>query len=361
MSPKCTHVSQRCAQVGHSHLERDPEAYSSEAHSSALSPVDPAMSQLLLMQLQQQRHIISLLERQQHPEHVSPRPVTGTVTGTVTSSPVLSALPSPRSFLPPDAVGPRPLPPTYLNSTVIPIHAPPARVAGRKSKKANKGVKVHKSNEAGMLLDPKGHPAMQSAASLQIAIRYCSERARRQASQEGALSYDKYVEFDKVVFPSAGCAATGTPAHSQPDFKIKDYCPAVFKELRSLFGVSEADFLESLCQTDPNNPSVPSLRVMGSPGKSGSMFFFSCDMRFIVKTIPKMECKQLRDLLPSSAPPFPPPTPPPPHPPTPPLQPDTRAQVPQPRHRVRGDAAPPFSGHVRSTNALNSCQSYASV
>jgi hypothetical protein len=250
------------------------------------------------MQLQQQRHIISLLQRQQQTDHISPSPVV--------TSPLLSALPSPRSFLPPDSseargsVGARAAVPAA--SAFIPMHAPPTRTVARQTKKANKGVKVHKSNEAGMLLDPKGHPAMQSAASLQIAIRYCCEKARGAAVQDGALSYDKYVEFDKFVFPSAGSSVSGTPPHAQPDFKMKDYSPAVFKELRSLFGVSEADYLESLCQTDPNNPNVPSLRVMGSPGKSGSMFFFSCDMRFIVKTIPKMECKQLRNILPSSVP-----------------------------------------------------------
>ena len=301
-------------------LERDPR-YRALLPTS-YPPVDTLTSQLLLIQLQQQRQILSMLEKQAHGD-TSPRH---------SLSPLRDAsLPSPRSFLPFESSESAELTrPTVaaavLNSAVVPIHAPPTRRSGRKSKKANTGVKVHKSNEAGMLLDPKGHPAMQSAASLQIAIRYCSQRAQRAAASEGALSYDKYAEFDKFIFPSSGDAITRTPAHSQPDFKIKDYCPAVFKELRSLFGVSEAEYLESLCQTDARNPSVPSLRVMGSPGKSGSMFFFSCDMRFIVKTIPKMECKQLRDLLPSSVPP-----------------PAARVlpchlvcvQVPQPRDRVR--------------------------
>ena len=29
--------------------------------------------------------------------------------------------------------------------------------------------------------------------------------------------------------------------------------------------------------------------VAGTPGKSGSLFFFSNDMRFIIKTLPKRE------------------------------------------------------------------------
>jgi hypothetical protein len=323
--PRPRNLRQTFDQAGQT-LERDPR-YRSLLPTSLTDhpPVDPLTSQLLLIQLQQQRQILSMLEKQAHGDSTSPR-------HNMNTSPLRDAsLPSPRSFLPfessESAELTRPsVAAAVLNSAVVPIHAPPTRRSGRKSKKANTGVKVHKSNEAGMLLDPKGHPAMQSAASLQIAIRYCSQRAQRAAASEGALSYDKYAEFDKFIFPSSGDAITRTPAHSQPDFKIKDYCPAVFKELRSLFGVSEAEYLESLCQTDARNPSVPSLRVMGSPGKSGSMFFFSCDMRFIVKTIPKMECKQLRDLLPSSVPP-----------------PAARVlpchlvcvQVPQPRDRVR--------------------------
>jgi hypothetical protein len=287
-------------------LERHPEPrVSSPISSSTHASVDPLTSQLLLIQLSQQRQIMSMLEKQMRDsESLSPRHSASASARAPVEN--LSSLPSPRSLL---AVEPfehqdaksLSSPTTYLSSTMVPVHAPPTGLAGRKAKKTNRGIKVHKSNEAGMLLDPKGHPALQSAASLQIAIRCCTERAQRAAVDDGALSYDKYVEFDKVLFPSAGSPTT--PPHVHPSFKIKDYCPAVFKELRSLFGITEADYLGSLCQTDPHNPSIPSLRVMGSPGKSGSMFFFSCDMRFIVKTIPKLECKQLRDLLPSSAPP----------------------------------------------------------
>ena len=37
----------------------------------------------------------------------------------------------------------------------------------------------------------------------------------------------------------------------------------------------------------------------GTPGKSGSLFFFSEDMRFIVKTLPKREAKMLIEILPA--------------------------------------------------------------
>lgn len=41
------------------------------------------------------------------------------------------------------------------------------------------------------------------------------------------------------------------------------------------------------------------LRHAGTPGKSGSLFFFSHDMKFIVKTLPKREAKLLLEILPN--------------------------------------------------------------
>jgi 1-phosphatidylinositol-4-phosphate 5-kinase len=38
---------------------------------------------------------------------------------------------------------------------------------------------------------------------------------------------------------------------------------------------------------------------MVTPGKSGSLFFFSQDTNYILKTIPKREAKLLRNLLPA--------------------------------------------------------------
>jgi hypothetical protein len=38
---------------------------------------------------------------------------------------------------------------------------------------------------------------------------------------------------------------------------------------------------------------------VGTPGKSGSLFFFSLDNQYVLKTIPKREAKVLRSLLPA--------------------------------------------------------------
>ena len=49
----------------------------------------------------------------------------------------------------------------------------------------------------------------------------------------------------KQRFPREGTAAT--PPHPANDFKWKDYCPAVFRKLREIFGVNDSDYMLSLC------------------------------------------------------------------------------------------------------------------
>lgn len=86
------------------------------------------------------------------------------------------------------------------------------------------------------------------------------------------------------------CSGNELTPSSKYDFKFKDYCPTVFRELRHLFGLDPADYLMSLT-------SQYILSELNSPGKSGSFFYFSRDYRFIIKTIHYSEHKQLRRIL----------------------------------------------------------------
>lgn len=74
------------------------------------------------------------------------------------------------------------------------------------------------------------------------------------------------------------------------DFKFKDYAPWVFRHLRARFKLDPADYLMSLT-------SKCILSELGSPGKSGSFFYFSRDYKYIIKTIHHAEHKFLRKIL----------------------------------------------------------------
>ncbi|KAJ3017198.1 UNVERIFIED_CONTAM: Phosphatidylinositol-4-phosphate 5-kinase [Siphonaria sp. JEL0065] len=74
------------------------------------------------------------------------------------------------------------------------------------------------------------------------------------------------------------------------DFKFKDYAPWIFRNIRDVFRIDAPEYLLSLT-------GKYVLSELGSPGKSGSFFYFSQDYRFIIKTISKTEHKFFRRIL----------------------------------------------------------------
>lgn len=96
-----------------------------------------------------------------------------------------------------------------------------------------------------------------------------------------------------AIWAANGARSVGnelTPS-AKYDFKFKDYAPWVFRELRDdHFHLDPADYLLSLT-------AKYILSELGSPGKSGSFFYFSRDYRFIIKTISHSEHKFLRSIL----------------------------------------------------------------
>lgn len=115
-----------------------------------------------------------------------------------------------------------------------------------------------------------------------VQVSRCSAKVKRPLTDEDYTARHKY-NFDVVgneLTPSA-----------RYDFKFKDYAPWVFRELREEhFHIDPADYLLSLT-------SKYILSELGSPGKSGSFFYYSRDYRFIIKTIHHTEHKFLRRVL----------------------------------------------------------------
>ncbi|KAF9233398.1 SAICAR synthase-like protein [Melanogaster broomeanus] len=117
---------------------------------------------------------------------------------------------------------------------------------------------------------------------IRIAVSRCQAKIKRPLTDEDFTARHKY-SFDIIgneVTPSA-----------KYDFKFKDYAPWVFRELREdYFQLDPADYLLSLT-------AKYILSELGSPGKSGSFFYFSRDYRFIIKTIRHSEHKFLLSIL----------------------------------------------------------------
>ncbi|XP_026727670.1 phosphatidylinositol 5-phosphate 4-kinase type-2 alpha isoform X2 [Trichoplusia ni] len=75
------------------------------------------------------------------------------------------------------------------------------------------------------------------------------------------------------------------PSH----FKVKEYCPLVFRNLRERFGIDDLDYKESLTRSQP----IPD----DSSGKSGAKFYQSYDRLFILKTLTSEEVERMHSFL----------------------------------------------------------------
>ncbi|KAL5727313.1 1-phosphatidylinositol-4-phosphate 5-kinase [Ranunculus cassubicifolius] len=135
----------------------------------------------------------------------------------------------------------------------------------------------------------KGHRSYDLMISLQLGIRYTVGKITPIQRREVRVSdFGPRASF-WMNFPKAGSQLT--PTHQSDDFKWKDYCPMVFRNLREMFKIDAADYMMSICGND-------GLRELSSPGKSGSVFFLSQDDRFMIKTLRRSEVKVLLRMLP---------------------------------------------------------------
>ncbi|GIL44135.1 hypothetical protein Vafri_1667 [Volvox africanus] len=194
----------------------------------------------------------------------------------------------------------------------------PASEEKRRASKARKKVKralglgKKLQQKHGQLLY-KGMPGYNLMLRLQHGIRWSVGRGSygRASPEQGPLQLPQHVnsvgeaigpmplshtlqpsdftEKVKVFFPSEG--SKETPAHPAGDFKWKDYSPRVFRNLRNMYGIADADYMLSLGGSS-------ALWQLNSPGKSGCMFFLSDDERFLVKTMRKTEIRTLIQMLP---------------------------------------------------------------
>ena len=82
---------------------------------------------------------------------------------------------------------------------------------------------------------------------------------------------------------------------------MEDHSPYVFMKIRELSGISNEEYLQSLgivqmfAQFLCGKLTTFSMKV--SEGRSGSLFFTSCDGRYMVKTIPVREKNSLLLIL----------------------------------------------------------------
>lgn len=156
-----------------------------------------------------------------------------------------------------------------------------------KQKRASKKQRVDTDEDrvvVGTKVD-QNHVNWVTAYNMLTGIRFCVSRTNAKIDRE--LTDADFEAKHKFSFDITGNELTPSAKY---DFKFKDYAPWVFRHLRAKFRLDPADYLVSLT-------SKYILSELGSPGKSGSFFYFSRDYKYIIKTIHHGEHKFLRKIL----------------------------------------------------------------
>lgn len=157
-----------------------------------------------------------------------------------------------------------------------------------KAKRVSRRVPAQSEEENSVLVGTKvdeGHVNYVTAYNMLTGIRFTVSRTNAKLDRD--LTDADFDAQNKMSFDITGNELTPSAKY---DFKFKDYAPWVFRHLRAKFRIDPAEYLMSLT-------SKYILSELGSPGKSGSFFYFSRDYKYIIKTIHRGEHKFLRKIL----------------------------------------------------------------
>ncbi|KAL9625078.1 MAG: hypothetical protein Q9160_000807 [Pyrenula sp. 1 TL-2023] len=157
-----------------------------------------------------------------------------------------------------------------------------------RQKRASRRKRKEEEDDERVIVGTKvdqGHVNWVTAYNMLTGIRFTVSRTNAKMDRE--LTDADFEAKHKFSFDVTGNELTPSAKY---DFKFKDYAPWVFRHLRAKFRLDPADYLMSLT-------SKYILSELGSPGKSGSFFYFSRDYKYIIKTIHHAEHKLLRKVL----------------------------------------------------------------
>ncbi|KAG8180036.1 hypothetical protein JTE90_012880 [Oedothorax gibbosus] len=99
------------------------------------------------------------------------------------------------------------------------------------------------------------------------------------------LMPDDFKAFSKIRVDNHNFNKENMPSH----FKVKEYCPLVFRNLRERFRIFESDYINSLTKSQP----IP----VNTRNKSGTKLYESHDKMFVIKVLQSEEVEFMHTLL----------------------------------------------------------------
>ena len=97
------------------------------------------------------------------------------------------------------------------------------------------------------------------------------------------LMPDDFRSFSKITIKNHGYNKENLPSN----FKVKEYCPLVFRYLRERFGIDDSDFLKSL--------TLPPRSI--KPLRGDATHYLSADRMYVIKTLSTEEVEEMHHFL----------------------------------------------------------------
>ncbi|KAJ3372905.1 Phosphatidylinositol-4-phosphate 5-kinase [Allomyces arbusculus] len=174
---------------------------------------------------------------------------------------------------------------TATSSSIVAPHAPPGETPFGSNAPPRRSMSRKMSTRFGHRID-QNHEKYAFIFFMLTGIRLSVSRCETKPDRD--LLPDDFTAQHKLTSDATGAELDPSQRY---DFKFKDYCPMVFRKIRTAFSLRGADYLSSLT-------GKYILSELFSPGKSGASLFYSHDYRYIIKSIHHAEHKRLLKMLP---------------------------------------------------------------
>eukprot|EP01053_Blabericola_migrator_P000620 Blabericola_migrator_1__619@NODE_1153_length_5262_cov_26_285467_g786_i0_p2_GENE_NODE_1153_length_5262_cov_26_285467_g786_i0NODE_1153_length_5262_cov_26_285467_g786_i0_p2_ORF_typecomplete_len488_score53_73PIP5K/PF01504_18/2_8e71_NODE_1153_length_5262_cov_26_285467_g786_i08642327 len=146
-----------------------------------------------------------------------------------------------------------------------------------------------------------GHESWNMVLNMMVGIRLAAARASLEPPRN-VMPYDFIIKEKFSILPKASHVVSKLNRYNYTAVRFIDYAPVVFRKLRESAGLQSPEYLRSVGPEQLIGNMVlgnlSSMSELCSEGKSGALFYYTADGRFLVKTMTKEAAKFFRALLP---------------------------------------------------------------
>ncbi|CDJ47730.1 phosphatidylinositol-4-phosphate 5-kinase, putative [Eimeria brunetti] len=145
-----------------------------------------------------------------------------------------------------------------------------------------------------------GHESWNMVINIMVGIRLAGARAMSEPPR-AVEPYDFLMKEKFSVLPKTGMVDKSRRKPSLCAVRFIDYAPMVFRRLRAIFGIDSLVYIRSVGPEQLLGNlilgNLSSLSELVSEGKSGSLFYYTTDGRFMIKTVSKETAFFMRSIL----------------------------------------------------------------